>query len=81
MAVYTWEPYMCDPKLRRRLGSITTPTLVVWGDEDRLVSIDYGRAYADSIPGAEFETVGEAGHYPAEEQPECFLEIVGRFLA
>lgn len=81
MAFYTWEPYMCNPKLRRRLGTIQIPTLVVWGEEDGLVSTEYGRAYAEAIPGAELVTIPAAGHYPAVEQPERFLTTVERFLS
>jgi pimeloyl-ACP methyl ester carboxylesterase len=80
-ALYTWEPYMCDPKLRRRLAAIDIPTLVVWGREDGLVSEGYGRVFADAIPGSRFEVVSEAGHYPQIDQPERFGELVEAFIA
>src|SRR5947208_6159707 len=35
---YGWKPYMHNPKLRQRLHRIVAPTLVVWGEEDHIVS-------------------------------------------
>src|SRR5262249_14116190 len=40
-----WNPYFCNPKLRDRLYRVTVPTLVIWGDSDRLVPLPHGRAY------------------------------------
>src|SRR5258705_325668 len=65
---------------RRRLARIDAPTLVLWGDSDRIVSPDYGRAYADAIPGARFQSIPAAGHYPYLEQPEAFVAAVSAFL-
>ncbi len=79
-ALFGWNPFMHHPKLRRRLTRITAPTLVVWGQSDGVVSAEYGRAYAESIPGARFETLEAAGHYPYLEQPERFVELVASFL-
>jgi pimeloyl-ACP methyl ester carboxylesterase len=56
------------------------PTLLLWGANDRIVTPEYGRAYADLIPGACFELIPEAGHHPELEQPEAFAEQVVRFL-
>ncbi|HEY2596391.1 MAG TPA: alpha/beta fold hydrolase, partial [Chloroflexota bacterium] len=61
-ALVGWNPFMHSPKLRRRLARVDCPALVVWGDSDRLVSPDYGRTYAEAIPGARFELVPRAGH-------------------
>lgn len=80
-ALYGWEPYMHDPKLLRLLGRITVPTLVVWGASDGIVSVDYGRAYRDAIPGADFVVIDGAAHYPHIEQPQAFVDQVGEFLS
>jgi pimeloyl-ACP methyl ester carboxylesterase len=57
------------------------PTLVMWGESDRIVTPEYGRGYAGLIPGARFATIGEAGHHPELEQPHAFVELVARFIA
>jgi pimeloyl-ACP methyl ester carboxylesterase len=79
-ALVGWHPFMHSPKLRARLARIDVPVLVVWGASDGLVSPEYGRAYAESIPGARFGLIPEAGHYPYLEQPERFLDLVEAFL-
>jgi pimeloyl-ACP methyl ester carboxylesterase len=80
LCLYGWHPYMYNPQLPRWLGRIKAPTLVLWGESDRVVTPDYGRAYARQIPGSRFELIERAGHYPEIEQPEAFVERVSRFL-
>jgi pimeloyl-ACP methyl ester carboxylesterase len=80
LCVYAWYPYMYNPQLPRWLGRIDVPTLVLWGGSDRIVTPDYGRAYAGMIPNAQFELIAQAGHHPEIEQPEAFVARVARFL-
>jgi pimeloyl-ACP methyl ester carboxylesterase len=77
-ARFCWSPYMHDPKLKARLHRIRIPTLFLWGTADRVLSEPYGRAYCAAVPGARFETIERAGHYPHIEQPE---ELARRALA
>lgn len=78
-ARYGWSPYLHDPKLKGRLHRIRVPTLVLWGAADRIVADGYGRAYAEAIPGASFETIERAGHFPHIEQPDAFAEKIFAF--
>jgi len=55
------------------------PTLVVWGDSDRIVDSDYGRAYAAAIPGATFFMLTDTGHMPQLETPERLLTPIWDF--
>jgi len=71
-ALYTWSPYMHDPKLKGRLHRIRTPALVLWGTSDRLVNEAYGRAFCAALPDGAFETAAGAGHFPHIEQPKAF---------
>jgi pimeloyl-ACP methyl ester carboxylesterase len=68
---------MADPALLGRLGSIDVPALVLWGEADRIVDVDYGRAFAAAIPGARFEVLERAGHVPQMEAPERLVEALG----
>ena len=72
---------MHNPKLQGRLHRIGVPTLVVWGAADGVINTDYGKAYADAIPGARFEVVKDGGHFPHLEQPAAFTKILSGFLA
>ena len=76
LAMYTWDPYMHDPRLKHRLHRIDVPTLLIWGESDGLVTTDYGTAYRDLIAGAELVVVPEAGHAPQLEQPDAFVKHV-----
>ncbi|MDB5571544.1 MAG: hypothetical protein JWN93_2727 [Hyphomicrobiales bacterium] len=80
-ARFCWEPYMHNPKLKHRLHRISVPTHVIWGENDGVCTTSYGRAYAGLIPGASFETIGAAGHYPHIEQPEAFGRSLRAFIA
>ena len=81
LCLYAWHPYMFNPQLKRWLGRISAPTLMLWGDSDGIVTPDYGRAYAALIPGTEFALIEAAGHHPEQEQPERFAERVVGFLS
>jgi len=59
---------------------VTTPTLVVWGDSDRIADADYGRAFAEAIPGARFQLLKDTGHLPQIETPEPLLDAVWNFV-
>ena len=78
-ARYGWSPYMHSPKLKSRLHRIRIPTLFLWGTADRILSEAYGRSFCAAIPGAKFETIARAGHYPHIEQPEEFARRVAAF--
>lgn len=79
-AMYTWNPYMHNPRLRYRLHRIDVPTLLVWGASDGMVSTAYANAYRDMIPDAELVVIPQAGHWPQVEQPDRFLEVVLPFV-
>jgi len=69
-------PEMADPTLLDRLADVTIPVHVVWGESDRIVDADHGRALAAAIPGATFALVPRAGHLPQLEAPEALLEAL-----
>jgi pimeloyl-ACP methyl ester carboxylesterase len=80
LCLYTWHPYMYNPRLRDWLGRISVPTLVTWGDSDGVVTPDYGRGFARLIPGARFETIAGCGHHPEIERPDELAALIGSFV-
>jgi len=76
LAVYATS--MTDPTLRDRLAGIKVPVHVIWGDCDRIVDPEYGRAFAEAIPGATYEVLAETGHLPQLESPELLASAVRR---
>jgi len=79
LAVYAREPYMHDPKLRRRLALVPTPVAAIWGESDQIAPESYGRAYAASFANGRFEPIPQAGHLPHLEQLGQVLEAIHRF--
>ncbi|MEA2655829.1 MAG: hypothetical protein QOI23_1194, partial [Chloroflexota bacterium] len=78
LAVYAGTS-MSGAGLAGRLAAVKTPTLVVWGDSDRIADVDYGRAFAAAIPGAKFQLLSDTGHLPQIETPEQLLDAVWAF--
>ncbi len=70
---------MTDPTLAGRLAGTTVPTLVVWGEADQIADPDYGRAFANAIPGASFQLLTATGHLPQIETPEKLLDLIWDF--
>ncbi len=58
---------------------VKAPTLVLWGNQDRMLPPSFGRQLAKEIPTAGFELVNSE-HAPHEEQPEAVTHVVSRFL-
>jgi pimeloyl-ACP methyl ester carboxylesterase len=78
LARMVWErPY--DPKLVQRLRRIQCPTLLLWGDHDRLVPPAYGRAYQKLIAGSELKLIKNCGHAPMFEKEAEFVDIISEF--
>jgi pimeloyl-ACP methyl ester carboxylesterase len=80
LCLYAWKPHMYNPQLKHWLHRISVPTKLIWGAADRIVTPDYGRAYAGFIQGAEFAVIPDAGHHPELEQPDAFVTEVTEFL-
>lgn len=80
LARYTWSPFMCNPKLERRLGRISAPTLVLWAEHDRVVPRAHAERYASLIPNATLETIPDCGHATYLERPTEVAQAVAAFL-
>ncbi len=57
------------------------PTLIVWGESDRLIPVAHGRRYQELIPGAELALIPECGHIALREQPERAARAITEFIA
>jgi pimeloyl-ACP methyl ester carboxylesterase len=69
-----------DPRLPRRVARLTAPTLFIWGEDDQVAGLDYGRAYSANFPKAEFVTLPGVGHAPLMQAPERTLDLIADFL-
>jgi pimeloyl-ACP methyl ester carboxylesterase len=80
LAVYGGQAFTHDPKLRRRLHRVTVPALVVWGEQDGVAPLGYGRDYAAALGNGHFAPVADAGHFPQIEQIGATLGHIGTFV-
>ena len=62
------------------LGKINHNTLVIWGENDRLFSIDAGAKAVEIMPNATLLRINDAGHLPMMDQPALFNRAVVSFL-
>ena len=67
--------------LVERLTEITMPTLVITGDDDRIVPTEQSLRLADELPNAELKVIAQSGHLPHEEKPVEFMQAVTEFLS
>ena len=66
--------------IRDRLGEIACPTLIVWGDEDRLVPVSDAAEFEWLIADSRKLTYPDTGHAPMMERPERFNADLRAFL-
>lgn len=71
---------MAATDLDGTLGDLTVPTLVLYGDQDRVTGQRESEALAAQIAGAVLRTVPDAGHLANSERPEAFNAHVRVFL-
>lgn len=62
------------------LSQIKTKTLVIWGQNDKLVPLRCGKLMAEKIPGSKLEILPKIGHSPHLECPEKLIKILISFL-
>jgi pimeloyl-ACP methyl ester carboxylesterase len=77
--LYGWRPFMHNPSLRHWLHRVTVPSLVVWGEQDRIVKPAYGAHLTQRLQRATFAPIAAAGHYPQIEQPEKVAQAIEAF--
>jgi pimeloyl-ACP methyl ester carboxylesterase len=69
-----------DRGLSKRLHRIRVPTLIVWGDEDRVIPPSYAERFAGAIPGAAVRCVAGAGHLVDVDAPHELAAAIDGFL-
>jgi pimeloyl-ACP methyl ester carboxylesterase len=75
---FVWP--IADRGLKNRIHRIAAPTLIVWGNADRIIAPVYAREFAKKIAGARVASIEGAGHLPHLEQPDAVLKAVLGFL-
>lgn len=66
--------------LGAHLGSVPTPTLVVWGRHDPFAGPEYAAALADALPRGDLAVVGRTAHHPQSERPDAVAALAEAFF-
>jgi pimeloyl-ACP methyl ester carboxylesterase len=69
-----------DRGMRRRFHRVMSDTLIIWGEDDALISASYAQELAAGIAGSRVELVADCGHIPQVEQAETTYDLVAGFL-
>lgn len=70
-----------DKGLKKRLHRVKASTLIVWGEDDALVSSVYAKEFAARIANSRIEIIKDCGHVPQVEKLEILKPLVANFLA
>jgi pimeloyl-ACP methyl ester carboxylesterase len=57
------------------------PTLLVWGQRDRMIPVTHARRAAAAMPDSRLEIFKTAGHFPFNDDPQRFVDVVTDFIA
>jgi pimeloyl-ACP methyl ester carboxylesterase len=70
-----------DYDVRERLPEIACPTLIVWGERDRLITVRDADVFAQLIPDSRKVVFQDTGHMPQLERPAAFNALLEDFLS
>jgi len=76
-----WNPPGHNPKLAGRLRRIKSPTLILWGDDDKMIPTAYAEAWAGLITGARTTLIPNCGHLLMFESEKDFVAAIAGFLS
>lgn len=62
------------------LRMIKTPTLIIWGEEDRVIDVKYARIFSKGIKGSKIAIIKGARHTPHHTHPREVSELLLRFI-
>jgi pimeloyl-ACP methyl ester carboxylesterase len=70
-----------DKGLKKRIHRITAKALIIWGEDDALISSVYAKEFAQRIADSRIEIIKDCGHVPQVERLEIVKPMVANFLA
>jgi pimeloyl-ACP methyl ester carboxylesterase len=67
--------------LNRLYLSSGIPTLLIWGEQDRIIPVEHAYAAHAALSGSRLEVLAGVGHFPHVESPATVVEIIDDFIA
>jgi len=75
-----WHPRFHHPRVRKWIHRIDVPTLIVWGDNDKIFPARFGEEYHRLIKGSRLAVLPACGHLPHVEKADAFVDLFTRFV-
>jgi pimeloyl-ACP methyl ester carboxylesterase len=75
-----WKPYMYSQTLPHLLGGVRCPSLILWGDDDRIVPINTAETWHHALPGSTLKTIAACGHFAEMEKPDDVSRLTADFI-
>ena len=73
--------YPYEPLTEAEVAAITAPTLILWGEEDRLIPVEAGQWLAKTMPNSSLVIYPRIGHLPHEEAADATVADLEPWLA
>jgi pimeloyl-ACP methyl ester carboxylesterase len=67
-------------ELSSKFSTISVPTLILWGADDPVISVEYGHRFNQDIPNSRLVVLADTGHIPQEERPSETFSAMNQFL-
>lgn len=68
-------------QLSAQIRQVRVPTLILWGDQDRIVPLENAHRFHRDIQGSTLHILPQTGHMPPEERPEQVIDLIERFAS
>lgn len=65
--------------LYKKLPQIQQPALILWGENDKWIPVEYAHRFAAELPQTQLAILPNCGHVPQEEKPEAVVQLVRAF--
>ena len=76
-----WKPYMYSQTLPHLMRNVKIPTLLVWGDQDKIFAPAYATELQNEIPGAQVTIIPDTGHMLHVEKADAVADAVVAFAS
>lgn len=74
----TWKPYMFNRRLPELLKNVSVQSVLVWGDQDKIVPFEVAEQYQNSLSNSRIERVPDCGHVVEIEAPDKLQAIISK---
>ncbi len=57
------------------------PSMIIWGENDRLIPVSHAHKAQEMLPDSRLEIFSDAGHFPFNDHPDRFVDLMRDFIA